>query len=166
MPSAADFVSKVLPEAAQLQPGEVDAILEIAYLTIAADRRLTEQELDAFRAVLERLRAISTGLMGPVSRTQLDKTLDDMYLRADSARESSRTGYDDERLQQLGTKLKPPAREIAYKVAYAIGLVDMDSSDEEFQLDLQLVDALELTNERAEALANEVLSVFTPDDRE
>lgn len=161
MPSATDFISKVLPASATLDAAEVDAILEIAYLTIAADRRLSDSELEAFGAVVERLRS-----GGPVSRSQLDKTLDDMYARADSARESSRSGYDDERLQQLGTKLGAPAREIAYKVAYAIGLVDMDSSDEEFELDLQLVDALELSNDRAEALANEVLTAFTPDDTE
>ena len=164
MPSAADYVSKVLPASAKLEPGEVDAILEIAYLTIAADRRLSDEELDAFRALLERLRALS-GASGPVSRATLATTLDDMYARADSARESKRSGYDDERLQQLAKKLGPEARELAYKIAYALGLADMDTSDEEFELDLQLVDALELPNDRAEALANEVLAVFTPEDQ-
>ncbi len=160
MPSAAEYVTKVLPADAKLQPAEIDAILEIAYLTIAADRRLSEEELDAFRALFERL----SGSKGPVSRSKLDATLDDMYARADMARESSRAGYDDETLRKLAAKLGAPAREIAYKVAYALGLADMDTSDEEFELDLQLVDALELTNERAEGLANEVLAVFTPDD--
>ncbi len=162
MPSAADFVAKVLPESAMLQPGEVDAILEIAYLTIAADRRLSTEELSAFEVLLDRLRSLS-GMTTPVGRATLDATLNDMYARADRARESSRSGYDDARLQELGAKLGPEAREIAYKVAYALGLADMDSSDEEFELDLQLVDALELSNDRSEELANEVLAVFTPE---
>ncbi|HSQ66110.1 MAG TPA: hypothetical protein VLM85_22970 [Polyangiaceae bacterium] len=163
MPSAAEFVSKVLPESATLQPAEVDAILEIAYLTIAADRRLTNEELAAFEVLLDRLRTLS-GMTGPVSRATLDGTLNDMYARADRARESSRSGYDDAQLQQLGAKLGPAAREIAYKVAYALGLADMDAIDEEFELDLQLVDALELSNDRSEALANEVLAALTPRD--
>ena len=163
MPSAADFVSKVLPESAALQPAEADAILEIAYLTIAADRRLTNEELAAFEVLLDRLRTLS-GMTGPVSRATLDATLNDMYARADRARESSRSGYDDAQLQQLGAKLGPAAREIAYKAAYALGLADMDASDEEFELDLQLVDALELSNDRSEELANEVLAALTPRD--
>ena len=56
----------------------------------------------------------------------------------------------------------PVPRELAYTVAYAMGLADMDSSDEEFELDLQLQDALEISNERAEALAEQVMAVLNP----
>ena len=151
---AAEDIALVVPGKSDLPPSEVDAVVEIAYLTIAADRRLADEEVAAFHRVLERLRGAS------VAQAELDKVLDDMYERADKAR--GERGYADERLRALASKMSVPARELAYKVAYAMGLADMDSSDEEFELDLQLQDALEISNERAEALAGEVMAVLDP----
>lgn len=151
---AAEDIALVVPGKSDLPPSEIDAVVEIAYLTIAADRRLANEEVAAFHRVLERLRGAS------VAQAELDKVLDDMYERADKAR--GERGYADERLRALAGKMSVPARELAYKVAYAMGLADMDSSDEEFELDLQLQDALEISNERAEALADEVMAVLDP----
>ncbi len=155
--SNADLIARVVPEnVAKLSQSEVDAIVEIAYLTIAVDRRLETEEIEAFKGVVEKLRGVSVG--------SLDNLLDEMYARADAARggEDGQSGYADERLRALATKMSVPARELAYKVAYAMGLADMESSDEEFELDLQLVDALELSNERTEELAGEVMDVLNP----
>jgi len=151
---AAEDIALVVPGKSDLPPSEIDAVVEIAYLTIAADRRLADEEVAAFHRVLERLRGAS------VAQAELDKVLDDMYERADKAR--GERGYADERLRALAGKMSVPARELGYKVAYAMGLADMDSSDEEFELDLQLQDALEISNERAEALADEVMAVLDP----
>jgi len=151
---SAEDIALVVPGKSDLPPSEIDAVVEIAYLTIAADRRLADEEVAAFHRVLERLRGAS------VAQGELDKVLDDMYDRADKAR--GEHGYADERLRALAGKMSVPARELAYKVAYAMGLADMDSSDEEFELDLQLQDALEITNERAEALSDEVMAVLDP----
>ena len=152
--SSAESIASVVPEKSGLPAAEIDAIVEIAYLTIAADRRLAEDEVSAFHRVLERLRGAS------VAAGELSRVLDDMYGRADAARDEH--GYADDRLRALATKMTTPARELAYKVAYAMGLADMDSSDEEFELDLQLQDALEISNERAEALADDVMAVLNP----
>jgi hypothetical protein len=162
-------IAHVVPEKSGLSPVEIDAVVEIAYLTIAADRRLANEEVAAFHGVLGRLRGAK------VEQAELDRVLDDMYDRADKARrdvrseaerdeEKSRNGYADERLRALAGKMGVPARELAYKVAYAMGLADMDSSDEEFELDLQLQDALEISNERAETLADEVMAVLNPSE--
>ena len=157
--SNAELIGRVVQGDVDLTPSEIDAIVEIAYLTIAVDRRLEGDEVAAFRSVVERLRKQS------VEQASLDRLLDDMYTRADAARGAdANAGYADERLRELATKMTVPARELAYKVAYAIGLADMDSSDEEFELDLQLVDALELSNERTEELAGEVLAILNPPD--
>ena len=155
----AHSIERVVPDGAELSSSEIDAIVEIAYLTIAVDRRLEGEEIDAFRIVVERLRKQS------VEQAALAKLLDDMYARADAARggdDESRSGYADERLRALANEMSVAARELAYKVAYAMGLADMDSSDDEFELDLQLQDALEITTERAEALADEVMAVLNP----
>jgi hypothetical protein len=156
-----ELIERVVPEkgAGGPTPAEIDAIVEIAYLTIAADRRLDELEIGAFRRVIERLRG------QPLSDGALDRVLDEMYGRAERARggDEGARGYADERLRALAAKMSTASRELAYRVAYAMGLADMDSSDEEFELDLQLVDALELTSERAETLADEVREALTED---
>jgi hypothetical protein len=162
--SVADLIAQVVPEkkdrGVDLTPSEVDAIVEIAYLTIAADRRLEADEITAFRGVVERLRGEA------ISEGALDRVLDEMYKRAERARgkEEGGRGYADERLHALAAKMSTGARELAYRTAYAMGLSDMESSDEEFELDLQLVDALELTNDRAEELADEVMAILNPSE--
>ena len=153
---AAEDIARVVPEKSGLPAPEVDAVVEIAYLTIAADRRLANEEVAAFHSVLERLRGAK------VAQAELDRVLDDMFNRADEARADN--GYADERLRVLAGKMTVAARELAYKVSYAMGLADMDSSDEEFELDLQLQDALEISNERAESLADEVMAVLNPSE--
>ncbi len=153
---SAETIANVVPEKSGLPAVEVDAIVEIAYLTIAADRRLADDEVAAFHRVLERLRGAA------VAQAELARVLDEMYDRADAAR--AEHGYADERLRALAVKMGKPARELAYKVAFAMGLADMDSSDEEFELDLQLQDALEISNERAEDLADEVMAVLNPEE--
>ena len=151
MPSAAELIPRVVPEKSALTPAEIDATLEIAYVTIAADPRLDPAEIAAFQGVLERLRG------SKVAPAELDRVLDEMYSRGERGSDDA-----DERLRALAAKMRTPARELAYKVAYAMGVADMEASDEEFELDLQLVDALELSNDRAEELADEVMAVLNP----
>jgi hypothetical protein len=152
--SLADHIARIVPEKHEggPTPPEIDAICEIAYLTIAADRRLDTEEIEAFRRVIERLRG------QPLPDKALDAVLDEMYGRAERARagEEGGRGYADERLHFLASKMSTESRELAYRVSFAIALADMDASDEEFELDLQLMDALELSNDRAEELADEV----------
>lgn len=145
--SAHELVPDVIPEGFAISPDEADALLEIAYLAIFADHRLSDEELSAFRGVVGRLRGTEP------SAKAIDSLLDAFRSRAE--------GVDaDERLRALAKPLSPAVREVAYKVAYALGLSDMDSSDEEFEFDLQLVDALELSNDRAEDLADEVMELL------
>lgn len=145
--SAHELVPRVIPEGFAPTAAEADAILEIAFLAILADHRLSDDEIAAFRGVVGRIQ-------GTAASAQATDTLLDT-LQARSA------GVDaDERLREIAKPLSAKTREVAYKVAYALGLSDMDSSDEEFEFDLQLVDALELANDRAEDLADEVMQLF------
>jgi hypothetical protein len=149
--SAAESIARVVPDDVRLSPVESDAVVEIAYVTIAADRRLDPAEVEAFRAVIERLRRAK------VAQAELDRVMNEMYGRATVTREEG-----DEHLRALAAKMSVPARELAYKVAYAMSVADLEASDEEFELDLQLVDALELTSDRAEALQAEVMAKLNP----
>jgi len=151
--SSAEKIASVVPAGVKLASAETDAVVEIAYVTIAADRKLDPAEIDAFQAVLERLRGEK------VDASEVDRVLDQMYVRI------ARVGDGlDDHLRALGAKMSVPARELAYKVATAMSVADLDASDEEFELDLQLVEALELASDRAEELQEEVMSVLNPSD--
>ena len=151
--STAEKIAAVVPAGAKLTPAETDAIIEIAYVTIAADRRLDPAEVEAFRGVLERLRGDA------IDAIEVNHVLDEMYARVERVGDGL-----DEHLRGLGAKMSPSARELAYRVAYAMGVADLDASDEEFELDLQLVDALELTTDRAEDLQAEVMGILNPEE--
>lgn len=151
---AYELAPLVVPDSGiTLTDKEAEAILEIAYLAIAADRRLSEDEIEAFRGMMARLRPLAAGPVGPVSARDLDRTLDRLNALLERVER-------DEHLRALAADLSPAARELAYKVSYALGLADMDSSDAEFEFDLQLVEALDLESDRAEALADEVMGVL------
>lgn len=159
MPNTVDGVLRVVPAdpSVSLTKKEAAAILEIAFLAIAADRKLRDEEIEAFRGVAGRLKDLSSGgaaPSGPMGDRELQGVLDSFS--ADMDREVA-----DERLLVLAKDLeRPEIRALAYKVAYALALCDLDTSDEEFEFDLQLVDALDLSQDDVGALEDEVLAAF------
>src|SRR6476646_8444348 len=54
-------VGRVLPAVGNFSVKEADAILEVAYLTTAADGRLSDEEYESFRAVAAKLTAVASG---------------------------------------------------------------------------------------------------------
>jgi hypothetical protein len=171
--ATAEQVGNVVPSNLTLTPAESDAILEIAYLAIAADRVLNEEEVEAFRAVASKLR----GGDGNMSEAELGAILDRFTSRLEHTRATMSSDADDddseteaqrlfraeadERLLALCNDLpKVDSRELAYKIAYALALCDLETTDEEFEFDLQLVDALGLSSDRASELADEVVTSF------
>ncbi len=156
MPDPTEGVLRAVPEGSlSLSKAEADGILEIAFLAIAADRKLHDEELVAFRAVAGRLRQLSGSASAPtVSDRDFELILE--RFGPDLDREVA-----EEHLRARGAELtRPEARKLAYKVAYALALCDLETSDEEFEFDLQLIDALALTTEEADALEDEVLDAF------
>lgn len=175
--ATAEQVGNVVPKQLDLTPKESDAVLEIAYLAIAADRVLNEEEVGAFKQVASRLR----GGDGNMSEAELGTLLDRFTNRLEHTR-ATITGDEaetdeqenpenerskllraeaDERLLALTADLpRPNTRELAYKIAYALALCDLETTDDEFEFDLQLVDALGLTSDRAADLADEVVTLF------
>jgi hypothetical protein len=143
-------VARVLPPHADLTVGEVDSILEAAYLATAADGHLSEDEYEAFRSVAERLRDIAAGAVKPLTDGDLAKLFERYTVRSDHA---ART----ERITALRGKLeRAHVRELAYKVAFAMGLCDLDANDEEVEYGDELVEAFGIDDARADALAAEV----------
>lgn len=140
-----------------LTAGEREAILEIAYLAIWADHKLRDEEIAAFRAVASRLRDL-VAKDGAASGELSDRDLNAILDRFAKGLERAEA---DERLRVLCAGLTRTApRGLAYKLAYALSLCDLETTDEEFEFDLQLIDSLKLTQDEASTLADEVHDVF------
>jgi hypothetical protein len=144
-----------------LTADERAAILELAYLTIAWDGALAKSELDAFRILASHLRdMVGDPGIGPDSRrpapaaenrrlteTELAKLL--AQFASGLEREAA-----DARILTLAPRLaRREAAAFAYEIACALSLIDGDSGDAEFELELQLVDALDISTDAAENLA-------------
>ncbi|MBX3189867.1 MAG: TerB family tellurite resistance protein [Labilithrix sp.] len=133
-------VADAVPADVPLTDRERGAVLEIACLAVAADRRIHEHEVAAFRSIANKLGssadvdAILARFEGGVDRADADARLHEL------------AGY-------LTT---PAARGVAYKTAYALALADLASSDEEFEFDLQLIDALGLSQGEVDRMTEQV----------
>ncbi len=133
-------IADAIPANVTISSSERSAILEIALLCIASDRRVDPDEEKAFRSIAKKIGeakpdAILAKLATAPEREEADARLIELA-------------------KQLGTD---DAKKLAYKVAYAMSLADMAASDEEFEFDLQLVDALGLEQGVVDDLAAEVL---------
>jgi hypothetical protein len=149
--SAAENAPRVVTPGIPLTTEEAAAILEIAHLAVAADRRLTDDELLALRGIAGRVRSIAA------KHFDANAVLGDRELFEMIEGYGERTREEaDARLRELGRSLGPSARTLAYRVAYALSMCDLDAADEEFEFDLQLIDALELTTDQVGLLQAEV----------
>ena len=128
---------------------EVEDLLAIGYLAMRADGRTTEDELDA----LER-----------ASRVLLDPHEVPSKLMAQFAEKFEATGASG-MLESVVARLeRTEARELAYKLAYAMSLSDLDTNDDEFLFEDELREALGIAEERAEALIDDVIEAIEPQD--
>jgi len=134
---APERIAAAVPADVSLPAFERRAILEIALLAIAADQQITKEESAAFTAVAKRLDVEAAPLLEQYAGLTRDEA--------------------DAKLLELAEALSTyEARTLAYRAAYALSLADDESSDEEFEFDLQLVDALELSQTDADRLIGEV----------
>lgn len=140
-----ETIANAVPANPKLDPMELHAILEIALLCIASDRSINPDEAAAFKRIGAKL--------GFTHLDALLDTVDPNATRADA----------DDRLLALAAKLKTTeAKELAYRAAYALALSDLASTDEEFEFDLQLVDALGLEQSVVNRIGAEVLEAIQP----
>lgn len=127
----------------ELTTAEIDAILEIGYLAIACDRDLRDEELEGFGHLIAKLD-------GDGSFGRLTEAVERFAAHLD------RDGLEG-RLETCAAVLsRKEARDLGYRVACALSLVDRDLGDREFELDLSLIAALGLTQDEADALLHQV----------
>ncbi len=133
-----------------------EAILEIAYLTMAVDEELRDEEIDAFSV-------IAAAVLNSASGGQ---RLDDAALRKWLERFSGDFDRDaihgrlDTAVKQLGQD--HDAKLAAYRVACLMALSDMDAADREFEFDLDLIAALHISQDEADRVLEEVNQAVSP----
>ncbi len=123
-----------------LKGEEIDATIELAFLMAKADGDASFDELESFRALVKHLRP----------GTNMTELLDSLDERLDAAESI------EERARACVAKLtRPEAREAAYKAVYTIAVYDLETNEEERDLDDLLVEILEL-DARVDDLEREV----------
>lgn len=126
-----------------LTPDDAERVLELAVMTIAADARLDDAELAG-------LKVAAHVVLELAGREGVD--VDALLERYLEARERDATV---ERMRAIGGALAPSARVLAYQLCTALAMADDETSDQEFEFDFDLQDALELDPHEAERLAEE-----------
>jgi hypothetical protein len=127
-----------------LTPDDAERVLELAVMTIAADEKLDDAELAGLKVAAH----VVLELAGRREGVDVDALLE-RYLEP---REREATV---DRMRAVGAALTPPARVLAYQLCTALAMADDETSDQEFEFDFDLQDALELDPHEAERLAEE-----------
>lgn len=123
---------------------EIEAVLEIGYAMANANGHASFDELDSFRALVKHL---SPG-------ADMNALLEQLGAAFDAAESP------EARVRATASKLgRPAAREAAYKAAYTIAVFDLETNEEERELDELLVEVLGLASRVGdlEADVNEAL---------
>lgn len=144
-------VDKALAGLPAFERPKAEAILEIAYLTMAVDEQLRDEEIDAFSVI---------------AAAMLGHKLDDNALPAWLDRFAEGVDRDSvqNRLEQCVASLgkDTAAKLAAYRVACLMAMSDMDAADREFEFDLDLIAALGISQDDADRVVDEVNTAVSP----
>jgi len=128
-----------------LHGAEIDAVIELAYLMANADGNASFDEVDSFRQLVKHLKP-------DAKVSDLLDSLGEKLDKAESIEERVRAAAKD--------LVRPTARALAYKAAYTIAVFDLETNEEERDLDDLLVEVLGLS-ERVDELEAEVNEALT-----
>jgi hypothetical protein len=134
-----------------------EAILEIAYLTMAVDEELRDEEIDAFSVIAAAMFGTVGGEGARLDNAALRKWLEKFSGDFDRASIQVRL---EAAVQLLGKDHE--ARLTAYRVACLMALSDMDAADQEFEFDLDLIASLGIGQEEADRVLEEVNQAVSP----
>ncbi len=155
------------PGTFSLTAAEIDALLETVYLAMAADRKLTDEEIGVFAKIVSRVRALEAPETSVYRRSgeekqpsltmkELNAMLDDFVVRLDHA-------SIEDRIKVVTVAL--PSKEgrlLAYRLASAMGLVDLDATKSERDFCDDLGEAFGISEEEADELEQAALSDSDP----
>ncbi len=153
-------VERVLPRTGPgtLTPAEAQGILLVAFLATEADSKVSGEEESSFRAIAKALRGLAPAGDPALGNAKLDELI------GKTAGDVDRSGRAAVLAKIASTLASPLARELAYKVAIGMSLVDLEKSDEEDDFDSDLIQALGLSEEQADTLAGDVYAALEDED--
>ena len=132
-------IAELVP-AAVAAPEHADALLEVAFLMSAVDGHLADEELEAFGALVGRVRGRAA------TNDEIGQLLERFVFSAHTV------GVPD-RVREVAKSLPADLRAPAFKVAIALAMVDHDASEHEDELVGVLAEALGLEGRVAELTA-------------
>ncbi len=98
-----------------------ESILELAFLVSAGDGHLADEELAAFGELVGAVRGHGA------TKEEVDELLGGFLMNAQTIR-------GEDRIRELGPTIPGELREIAFKVAVGLTMVDSEASEQEDQL--------------------------------
>ena len=146
------FMANLVPAGLNPSPEQQDVLLELAYLTTAADGKLHDEEIDAFSDLVARLRGKKVSdaevgaLMTKFGRIHQSEIAD--------------------RVQAIAPKLTPDLQSLAFKLSVGLGVADLDATEEESELQAVLAEALGFDDEKVGELTDEVYAALNAGDEE
>jgi hypothetical protein len=145
----ADAFAQIVPADSDLNDEQRRVVLEIAATAAAADRVIHRDEIAALEVLAQRL-----GRSAEAEFASMFKKLGERIEPEKATKQ----------LRVLSIKLESAeARELAYKAAWAITLVDKESSPREESFGKDLANALSLKGDAASRLAEEVQALMPAD---
>lgn len=145
--------ANLVPDSVHPSTEHQDLLLELAFLATAADGRLDDDELKAFTEIATRLRG------KPQGSKDVDALLD---------RFGGTVAQRDieERLHKLAPGLPSELKPIAFKLAVALGVADLDASEDESELQAILAEALGFDDDKVGELTAEVYASLDAGEEE
>jgi tellurite resistance protein len=129
-----------------LEKGEADAVIELAFLMANANGDASIDELESFRALVKYVNPdADVSAVLDLFSGQLD--------RAESI---------EERVRAAAAHLtRKEARELAYKVVYAVAVFDLETNEDERDLEELVIDVLGLALPRVDELELEATQALS-----
>ncbi|MFO0739522.1 MAG: hypothetical protein U0270_26725 [Labilithrix sp.] len=129
-----------------------DVLLELAYLTTAADGKLHDEEIDAFAQIVSRLRG----------KTATDAEVGALMSKFGKLHQSEIA----DRVQAIAPTLPRELQAVAFKLAVGLGVADLDATEEESELQAVLAEALGFDDETVGELTDQVYAALNAGDEE
>lgn len=144
-----------------LMASEMEPALEIAYLAMAADRSVRDEEYEAFEQMVGYVAEHILPDDQPYRRSQKAAVTvapgraGQLFDRFAAAKDRDGAA---ERLAAAAAKLpRPAARDFAFQLAYLMFISDFDTNDSEVRFENRARRALELSDDWSESLVDELL---------
>ncbi len=154
-PKAID-IRKILPplSSGTLTVDEARAVLLIGLYACEADGTIVDEEQAAFSGLAGAVRALAS----PADAKLTDDALDAMI--GEATADLDRNGREPGLARAAKMLDREVARQIAYKVAVALALTDMDQKQGEVEFDAELATMFGLSAEGARTLTSDVYGAY------